>query len=112
MDFKGDQAVKTLGLTWIPTTDQLCVKVCLGETKRITKRTVISDLARLFDPLGILAPIVVTAKIFIQELWKLKLEWDEALPAELHTRWLTFRNELKQINNLKISRHVFEGHIH
>lgn len=113
IDFSGteNQTVKILGLSWMPKADKFCVKVCLGEVKQVTKRTVTSDLARLFDPLGILAPIIITAKMFIQELWQTKLEWDEALPTTLHTRWMTFRTELEQLNNLEISRHVFEGHI-
>lgn len=112
-DFNNENStsVKTLGLTWMPRTDKFCVKVSLGDINHITKRTVSSDLARLFDPLGILAPIVVTAKIIIQELWQIKLTWDEALPAELQKRWMTFRNELEHVNNMKISRHIYEGHI-
>ncbi|XP_017465034.1 PREDICTED: uncharacterized protein LOC108358305 [Rhagoletis zephyria] len=113
IDFDNDinQSIKTLGLTWMPKMDRFCVKVRLGSCSLATKRSVSADLARLFDPLGILAPIVVMAKMFIQDLWQLKLTWDEALPADLNERWTTFRNDLQKLDNMQVSRHVFEGYI-
>lgn len=111
LDFEGTKSnsISTLGLTWLPKEDQLCVKVNVSDSKRVTKRTVTSDLARIFDPLGLLSPIVVTAKIFIQELWKLKFDWDQALPESMHTKWISFRKELDELKQLKISRHIFNG---
>ncbi|XP_036342706.1 uncharacterized protein LOC118751986 [Rhagoletis pomonella] len=113
IDFDNDinQTIKTLGLTWMPKMDRFCVKVCLGSCSLATKHSVSADLARLFDLLGILAPIVVMAKMFIQDLWQLKLTWDEALPADLNERWTTFRNDLQKLDNMQVSRHVFEGYI-
>ncbi|XP_036343691.1 uncharacterized protein LOC118752950 [Rhagoletis pomonella] len=113
IDFDNDinQTIITLGLTWMPKMDRFCVKVCLGSCSLATKRSVSADLARLFDPLGVLAPIVVMEKMFIQDLWQLKLTWDEALPADLNERWTTFRNDLQKLDNMKVSRHVFEGYI-
>ena len=48
--------VKTLGLLWLPKTDHFCVKVKVNHQQAVTKRTATSDLAKLFDPLGLLAP--------------------------------------------------------
>lgn len=78
MDFNNNYAntIKTLGLMWLPKTDEFCVKVKLNQLTIVSKRTATSDLARLFDPLGLLAPVVVKAKIFIQQLWQFKLDWD------------------------------------
>ncbi|XP_017479715.1 PREDICTED: uncharacterized protein LOC108369194 [Rhagoletis zephyria] len=88
IDFDNDinQTIKTLGLIWMPKMDRFCVKVCLGSCSLATKRSVSADLARLFDPLEILAPIVVMAKLFIQGLWQRKLTWNEALPADMNER--------------------------
>ncbi|XP_075150824.1 uncharacterized protein LOC142224932 [Haematobia irritans] len=81
LDFSTDDTnyTQTLGLAWLPKADQLKVKVNLAPIRSVTKRTVTSDLARIFDPLGLLSPVVVRAKIFVQELWNLNLSWDEAL---------------------------------
>ena len=96
--------VKTLGLLWLPKTDHFCVKVKVNHQQAVTKRTATSDLAKLFDPLGLLAPVVVKAKMFIQQLWQVKLDWDEPLPEDLNIIWTKFRNDLDSLNNYKIPR--------
>ena len=49
--------VSTLGLKWKPETDEFVfsVDLRLGE-KAVTKRNILSEVARLFDPMGWLAP--------------------------------------------------------
>ncbi|XP_037944461.1 uncharacterized protein LOC119677260 [Teleopsis dalmanni] len=101
------KTVKTLGLIWLPKSDQFSIKTNGPTHSKITKRTVSSELAHIFDPLGLMAPVVVKAKISVQRLWQLKLSWDEALPAEMHTQWTHFRQCLCEINNVKIPRHIF-----
>ncbi|XP_075167640.1 uncharacterized protein LOC142239748 [Haematobia irritans] len=102
---------KTLGLAWLPKADQLKVKVNLTPIRSVTKRTVTSDLAHIFDPLGLLSPVVVRAKMFVQELWNLNLSWDEAVPSEFDYRWRNFRDSLKSLETFPVHRHVYKGHI-
>ncbi|XP_058987609.1 uncharacterized protein LOC131806839 [Musca domestica] len=102
-------STKVLGLTWIPQADRFCLKSDVNECTKVTKRKVTSDLARLFDPLGIAGPVVSAAKIFIQQLWKNKLGWDEELPAERAAYWLSFREGLKMLNDFRLPRHMFDG---
>ena len=52
-----------------------------------TKRTILSDTAKIFDPLGLLSPLITTLKIFIQDLWIRKLKWDTKLPSDLLSQW-------------------------
>ncbi|CAK1584117.1 unnamed protein product [Parnassius mnemosyne] len=72
----------------------------------MTKRHVLSKIARLYDPLGWIAPIIVTAKIYIQKLWKSGLSWDEALTESLMKEWLGFENDLAKIERIVIPRWV------
>ena len=65
-----------------------------------------SSIAHIFDPLGLLLAVTTTAKILLQELWKLKLSWDESIPLNLHTTWTTYYTQLTKLNELKIPRHV------
>jgi hypothetical protein len=44
------------------------------------------------------------AKIILQQLWSLKIDWDEALPIELQMKWLNFVQGSSEINNIKIPR--------
>ncbi|GFW19136.1 integrase catalytic domain-containing protein [Trichonephila clavipes] len=71
-----------------------------------SKRNVLSEIARVFDPLGLLSPCIVFMKILLQELWKLNLEWDEPIPEDLNKQWTTFRRELHLIEKMKIPRCV------
>lgn len=46
---------------------------------------------QLYDPFGLLAPIIVNAKLIIHELWQLKLGWDESIPMSLYLLWQNFK---------------------
>lgn len=74
LDLQSDQSIKTLGIHWHPHTDHFGYKLkCTFDKSQVTKRKVVPEVAQLFDPIGWLAPIIITAKIFIQELWLSKL---------------------------------------
>ncbi|GFY67244.1 DUF5641 domain-containing protein [Trichonephila inaurata madagascariensis] len=83
--------------------DFFSFSVSLQEQKcAYSKREVLSEIARVFDPLGLLSPCVVFMKILLQELWKLNLEWDEPIPEDLNKQWAAFRKELHLIEKMKI----------
>jgi hypothetical protein len=69
-------------------------------SKKITKRTILSLTAQIFDPLGLVGPIIMKAKIIIQKLWSLQLGWD------LHTLWNKFTYQLNLLHQLTIPRKV------
>ena len=52
-------------------------------TSLVTKREILRDSAQIYDPLGLLAPVTVKAKILVQTMWKQKIDWDEPLDQEL-----------------------------
>ena len=52
----------------------------------MAKANFLSRIATLFDPLGLLAPFLIRAKILMQEVWLNGLEWDERLPPELSAK--------------------------
>lgn len=97
---------KTLGLYWSSSKDVLMYKIQASSISRITKRTVLSDISRIFDPLGLLSPVIICAKIILQQLWAEKLSWDESLPSDIDRKWRRFRAELPLLNDLKIPRQV------
>nr|CAI5820348.1 unnamed protein product [Callosobruchus analis] len=103
-----EQEAKTLGLTWNSEIDFLSYKVtsskCFAE--KVTKRTILSKVASIFDPMGLLAPCIILAKILLQKLWVEGLSWDESLPSSLHAYWLEFSSNLDSLNALKIPRKV------
>ncbi|KMQ92054.1 hypothetical protein RF55_8010 [Lasius niger] len=58
----------------------------------VFKRTILSEVARLFDLLGLLGPIVVIAKLIPQEFGQSGVYWDESVPQDIHIRWSKLRS--------------------
>nr|XP_034195313.1 uncharacterized protein LOC117611471 [Osmia lignaria] len=104
--FQDHTGVSTLGVVWRPTTDTFSLRVLppLKEPSRYTKRRILSEVASLFDPLGWAAPVLIFAKILMQDLWIIGAEWDEDLPDQLLSAWKTFRTTLSQLDALAIPR--------
>ena len=93
-----DVQLKVLGLFWDPKTDSFLFKVSPYAIEIATKRVVLSLISKLYDPMGWLAPVIVVAKLLMQELWLRKLDWDERLPDDLQGQWFDYHNTL---NNLE-----------
>ncbi|XP_071631880.1 uncharacterized protein [Temnothorax longispinosus] len=99
-------ALKTLGLLWNAKSDCLQYEIKMESTQAITKRVVLSKIAQVFDPLGLLAPLLITGKIIMQKLWTHDLDWDQPIPQELSTEWENYCASLARINTLQIPRNV------
>lgn len=96
-----------LGLQWYTETDQLGYKISLKQEPEITtKRTVLSEISSLYDPLGLLAPIIMGAKAFMQQLWLGRFTWDEPLANELIQEWKTVRASLLRCAEIRVPRWV------
>lgn len=67
VDFKRDNfTVKILGIAWHAMSDIFVIKTKLSETKKVTKRSVLSNIAHSLDPFGLLSPVTAGGKIFMQ----------------------------------------------
>lgn len=69
-----------------------------------SKRSIMVEVPSIYDPLSLLAPVVLVAKIILQEIWRLKDGWDEVLPAEILNRWDRFVKHLPLLKLLNITR--------
>ncbi|XP_071648473.1 uncharacterized protein [Temnothorax longispinosus] len=98
--------MKTLGLLWDAQSDVLQYSVTIEESSRVTKRLVLSQIAQIYDPLGLLGPVVIIAKCIMQSLWKIKTGWDEVLPTDLETTWKEYYKSLPQTNDVKIPKNI------
>ncbi|XP_040075679.1 uncharacterized protein LOC120847841 [Ixodes scapularis] len=105
--------LKVLGVTWEPKEDSLMFSpehvMATARHQENTKRFVLQTTARLYDPLGFLAPFVVRAKILFQEIWKLNLDWDDVLPDHLQDEWTGWCSELVELERVKIPRFCDDG---
>ncbi|GFX99531.1 integrase catalytic domain-containing protein [Trichonephila clavipes] len=95
-EFENPIETKTLGVSWKSQEDCFVFKIAVELKVSYTKRCVLSTIARLFDPLGLLGPVVARAKIFMQSLWSLKIDWIDELPSERAKEWHRFPRGLQQ----------------
>lgn len=98
---------KTLGLHWNSESDNFFFLLNLHQTFKVTKRTILSEISQVFDPLGLVGPCIVEVKLIIQQLWKTKSDWDEEVPINLKTSYLSLMQSLPSLNNINIPRWSF-----
>ena len=103
---------KVLGLAWNCETDLLSLDLTVVSKRTVnappTKRTMLSLLACLYDPLGYYSPVTVSMKILFQHLCRDKLDWDDELSGEAKTRWETWVDDLKKAKEIIIPRCVYD----
>ncbi|XP_075162962.1 uncharacterized protein LOC142235587 [Haematobia irritans] len=72
----------------------------------MTKRKILSMIAKLFDPAGWLAPIIIVAKILMQQLWIEGTNWDKEINEASLDKWNFFTSNFDGIREIKIPRWV------
>ncbi|XP_024868970.1 uncharacterized protein LOC112452802 [Temnothorax curvispinosus] len=98
-----------LSLQWQPEKDTFAFQVHPATSTQVTKRSVLSHTARLFDPLGWLAPVIIGAKILIQSTWLQGLEWDQPLATRDEQAWFRIQASLNVLERIRIPRWVSTG---
>lgn len=107
LDFKHAETNKTLGLSWNPRDDQFTFASAFptcDKADETTKRTLLSNISKTFDPLGWLSPITIKGKLIFQKVWTLNLQWDDRLPRDVQHEWNILVQDLRNITEIKISR--------
>ena len=105
---KGRTEAKVLGVVWNSSEDTLKYKVEIEAIKSctvdLTKRKILSQIARVYDPIGFVAPFLVRVKISLQELWKEGVGWDDKLALAVSRKWDFYFKEMEQLNNVSLER--------
>ena len=92
---------KTLGIEWNIVSDRLRLNV--SDPSIGKKMSVVSDVAKVFDVLGLFSPAMVKMKILLQRLWEIKLDWDDLVPKHLLEVWSQWRRELPLFSDIHIA---------
>ena len=99
---------KVLGILWNLTQDELIygLNKTLGDVdaQPVTRRLLLSSATRFFDPLGLIAPIILPFKMMFQKLCKAGKDWDELVDAEPNHQWLTTPSDLRQAGRVSFKR--------
>ncbi|CAG7784684.1 unnamed protein product [Allacma fusca] len=101
-----DSAIKALGLIWNPGSDQFQFKVQLPKSSQVTKRIILSEISRVFDPLGLLAPVTIRAKTLMRRLWTADIRWDSSPPLDIKSDWEEYQKDVQRIDALRIPRWI------
>ncbi|UYV73747.1 hypothetical protein LAZ67_11000696, partial [Cordylochernes scorpioides] len=100
------EGVKLLGILWDPTLDSFTIRVRPPDIQVNSKRSLLSLIARIYDPLGWMAPLVIIFKIMLQKLWAKGCNWDERLPECIQRRWTGIEGDVNQLNKISIPRYI------
>ena len=94
---------RALGVLWNVEQDTLEIKV-VPKQLAPTKRGILKQISTIFDPLGLVAPFVLRAKLILQELWRLGFDWDKPISGPLLDAWEAWKAELPLLATLSVPR--------
>ena len=102
--------IKTLGVTWNPFDDLFSFDVAHITDEinddGMTKRQMLIDNAKFFDPPGWLSPVTMLLKSMMQTAWQTNVEWDQKLPTKIDVSYRTWRKNLHSLKEIKLQRFV------
>ena len=90
-----DYKIKAPGIIWKPNLDIVCFKTDLPAVTVLTKRSLLSATAKLYDPMGWLSPI----------------KWDELVPEPIKQQFLQHYSELKKLSQITMPRAIVKNAI-
>ena len=97
---------KVLGLGWKIKEDSLRLVGPLSPPKHITKREILRCISRVFDPLGYMLPVTIKSRILLQEIWRIKVDWDDNLSTEFVKLWEDLFKDLGECYEISIPRQL------
>ena len=96
--------VKTLGIEWELKRDRMSVSVGRDIDIPLTKRELLSFVAGIYDPLGILAPCVIEGRLIMQDLCRLQYGWDDKFSDQVRRNLNGWLNKLKEVRGASVPR--------
>lgn len=105
--FDKDLVTKALGLQWDPIKDTFSFNVKFQwDTLPLTKRKLLSQASKLFDPLGWCAPVILKTKLIMQEVWMSGIDWDTLVEETTKNQWMQLRQEFATLSEIQIKRWI------
>ncbi|XP_073835838.1 uncharacterized protein [Musca autumnalis] len=102
-----DDVTSTLGMTWHSNDDTFQFEFRPSKTySHNTKRNILSLTSTLFDPMGLISPIIIRAKILLQRLWIIKCDWDESVPQEIDSAWEVILADFHNLSQVQLPRYI------
>ena len=107
-DRAGCDSVKVLGHTWNAESDSISLKepTNILKSQNLSKRNVLKELSSVFDPLGLISPLLLKGKLFLQSLWSKHLNWNDVNNSEEMAVWSAISSDLRKLSDYQISRSI------
>ena len=70
----------------------------------ITKRQLLSNISKVFDPLSLVLPVTIRGRVLMKKVWKEGTAWDEDVSAEVYSDWDRLKNDLTSLCQLEFPR--------
>ncbi|CAI5670611.1 unnamed protein product [Oreochromis niloticus] len=103
MELDSSMIERVLGVEWCIKSDSFKFKIVLKD-RPLTRRGILSIVSSIYDPLGMLSPVVLTAKKILRDLCKEGIGWDDNVPELFSKRWLTWLQQLQLLSKFEVSR--------
>ena len=94
---------RVLGVHWCIQSDTFGFRINLKH-QPCTRRGILSTVSSIYDPLGMVAPVVLTAKKILQDLCREKIGWDDEVPHNIIQEWMSWIQNLHQLEDFKLDR--------
>ena len=105
----GRPTEKVLGYDYYPSEDMITLSQVEPDNQANTKRSILSETSKVFDPVGIYTPVTVKGRILIKKLWTDKLDWDVPIPSNYSDEWKDTSADLSKLHTLKFQRNAVSG---
>ncbi|KAL9956038.1 hypothetical protein ACROYT_G037457 [Oculina patagonica] len=94
---------RALGIHWDVEADTFNLVVS-DKSHPETRKGVLSSIATIYDPLGLVGPLILPGREINQELCRLKYDWNDRLPDELALKWRNWKTGLASLTSYSIPR--------
>ena len=94
---------RALGMMWNVERDTFGYSIDL-HNKPATRRGILSTVSSVYDPLGLIAPVILPAKQILQNLCQLRLGWDQQIPCDYQTIWQKWLREVPKLSRFEVNR--------
>ena len=102
---------RTLGVEWNTNMDHFRLTIAKSTPlidDNLTKRALVSDIAKMYDVFGWFSLSTIKAKILLQQVWEKGIGWDDPIPSSIYDVWLQWRSELHLLSEKHIPRCHFD----
>ncbi|XP_036329997.1 uncharacterized protein LOC118742143 [Rhagoletis pomonella] len=107
IELSDHEVTKALGIAWQPNRDNFVFSYHVEINEPCTRRSILSVVARIFDILGLISPIIIRCKIFMQDLILKGLNWDTPIDEHSSTTWKALTEDLRALAKIEVPRYVF-----